>query len=169
LIQKTTKDIYLLLGTNLGARLTNLLMAYTQLALGGLEVSAKSSVYESAPWGFTEQDSFLNQVLQCSWDGTPTELLLLCQKVEQDLGRVRNIHWGPRLIDIDILYFSDVIVEEATLKVPHPAIAERRFTLVPLVELAAGFVHPLNLKSQLHILKECKDQLPVNRLNIANG
>jgi 2-amino-4-hydroxy-6-hydroxymethyldihydropteridine diphosphokinase len=73
------------------------------------------------------------------------------------------------VIDIDILYFGELIIDEEALKVPHPAIAERRFTLVPLVELAADFVHPIHLKSQLQILKECKDQLPVNRLNIANG
>jgi 2-amino-4-hydroxy-6-hydroxymethyldihydropteridine diphosphokinase len=162
--QKRTKDIFLLLGTNLGAKLTNLNLAYSQLALGGLEMYNKSSVYESAPWGLAEQDAFLNQVLQCSWQGSPMELLLLCQKVERILGRVRDIHWGPRIIDIDILYFSNVVIYEPSLKVPHPSIAERRFTLIPLIELAIDFVHPIIGISNLELLNNCKDELEVGQI-----
>lgn len=157
--QKRTKDIFLLLGTNLGAKLTNLNLAYAQLSQGGLEISNKSNVYESAPWGYTEQDVFLNQVLQCSWIGSPIDLLLLCQKVENSLGRVRNKHWGPRIIDIDILYFSNLIIETELLKVPHPGIVDRKFTLIPLVELSLEFIHPLEKKSNFELLRDCTDTL----------
>jgi 2-amino-4-hydroxy-6-hydroxymethyldihydropteridine diphosphokinase len=165
--QKRTKDIFLLLGTNLGAKLTNLNLAYSQLALGGLEMYNKSSVYESAPWGLAEQDAFLNQVLQCSWLGSPIDLLLLCQKVENSLGRVRNKHWGPRIIDIDILYFSNEVVEAESLKVPHPGIVERKFTLIPLVELNAEFIHPVISKSNIELLRDCKDTLGIQKMFIS--
>lgn len=164
--QKRTKDIFLLLGTNLGSKLTNLNLAYSLLALGGLEIYDKSSVYESAPWGLAEQDVFLNQVLQCIWTKSPMDLLLLCQKVENSLGRVRNKHWGPRIIDIDILYFSNLIIETELLKVPHPGIVDRKFTIIPLVELSAEFIHPLVKKSNFELLRDCKDTLFTEKIFI---
>jgi 2-amino-4-hydroxy-6-hydroxymethyldihydropteridine diphosphokinase len=149
--------IFLLLGSNLGDRNLQLARACHLLEMGGLRVLRKSSMYETAPWGVEAQRSFLNQVVEVSFAGSPMELLHLGRQVEAACGRERVVKWGPRTLDVDILYFGGTVVNEEALKVPHPGIPERRFTLVPMVELAPDFIHPVLGLSQRELLLQCPD------------
>jgi 2-amino-4-hydroxy-6-hydroxymethyldihydropteridine diphosphokinase len=153
--------IYLLLGTNLGNRERNLQLAKEHLTAHQLVIMKESKIYETAAWGIEDQPSFLNQVIEIDTSKNPERILIIIQIIEESMGRIRNEKWAQRLIDIDILYYNDVVVDESRLKIPHPEIANRRFTLMPLVEIAADQVHPVNQKSQQHLLNECKDDLNV--------
>lgn len=155
------KGIYLLLGTNLGDRAKNLEVARNLMLEQGIAVKAISSVYETAAWGIEEQPGFLNQVLEVATDLSPEALLKTLLAIELEMGRVRIQKWGERLIDIDILYYQDKVIDKPKLKVPHPEIPNRRFTLVPLVELAAEEVHPVLGKTQEELLAVCPDRLEV--------
>ena len=152
---------YLLLGTNLGDKNHNLQTAKTSIEekLGTIEIT--SSVYLSEAWGDTNQDSFLNQVVKLNVPFSAREVLETCLQIERQMGRVREKKWGSRLIDIDILYFGDLVNEESDLVIPHPEIQNRRFTLVPLVELDANFVHPKLGRTNAEMLQNCKDELRV--------
>jgi len=152
--------IFLLLGTNLGDRLSNLEEAITRIG----SVTRRSSVYETGAWGKTEQPEFLNQVIEIKSDLDPRELLLKILDIEIAMGRVRVEKWGTRLIDIDILFYRNEIIDEAELKIPHPQIQNRRFTLEPLNELAPDLEHPILKKTIRQLLDECNDPLPVKRL-----
>lgn len=137
--------VYLGLGTNLGDRQSNLTAALRLLDNSPhLRVSQCSSIYETAPWGFTDQPSFLNCVLSAESTMEPVPLLELVQGVERQVGREQTFRYGPRVIDIDILLFGDqmVTVLEPDLQIPHARIAERAFVLVPLAEIAPDVVHP---------------------------
>lgn len=155
------KGIYLLLGTNLGDRAKNLADARNLLKEKGIELKAASSIYETDAWGIEDQPGFLNQVLKVATDLSPKDLLKTILAVELEMGRVRIQKWGERLIDIDILYYQDRVIDTRELKVPHPEIPNRRFTLVPLAELAAGEVHPVLGKTQEELLAVCLDTLEV--------
>jgi 2-amino-4-hydroxy-6-hydroxymethyldihydropteridine diphosphokinase len=152
--------MFLLLGSNLGDRLANLDEAKRQLG----NVVASSSVYETAAWGNTNQGSFLNQVVQIDSKLSPENLLKRIQDIETSMGRKRLEKWGPRLIDIDILFYGNQIINSDNLIVPHPEIQNRRFALTPLAEIAPSFLHPVLKKTISTLLKECKDPLPVTRL-----
>jgi 2-amino-4-hydroxy-6-hydroxymethyldihydropteridine diphosphokinase len=154
--------IYLLLGSNLGDRIAYLAEALTLLEQEAGELKAQSSLYETAAWGNTQQPAFLNQVLEISSSLSPTELLEKTQSIEARLGRVRHEHWGPRSLDLDLLYYSDTVLETPALSLPHPQLHLRRFTLVPLCEVAPLLVHPLLKKNNLQLLQECPDQLEVH-------
>ena len=156
-----TNGIYLLLGSNLGDRAANLLYAHEALEQEPVKVTAQSELYETAAWGVESQPSFLNQVVEVSTELEPTALLNCLLKIEQQMGRKRKAKWGERLIDIDILYYADRIIEGTALTVPHPHIQERRFTLVPLCELVPLLVHPVLKKTQQELLDSCPDPLGV--------
>lgn len=127
---------YLGLGSNLGDRLATLQAAVDHLAArAGIDVDASSRVYETAPVGGPEQPDYLNAVLGIRTTLSPRELLSACQRVEEDLGRVRDVRWGPRTIDVDVLTFDDQTIDEPDLQVPHPRMHERAFVLLPLLEL----------------------------------
>jgi len=164
LIINMTKGIYLLLGSNLGDKKANLELAKTLIQQNTGHIKRQSSIYETAAWGKTDQPSFFNQVVEMDTSLEPRQLLVFIQQTEKEMGRVRIEKWGQRLIDIDLLYYHDTMVSSTDLTVPHPGIPERRFTLVPLVELAPDFVHPVLKKSHTALLKECKDPLKVERL-----
>lgn len=134
--------IYLALGTNLGDRLANLRAAIAALAPQA-RVEAESRIYETEPWGFTEQPAFLNMVLRAETDLAPADLLSFLKNLEADLGRAPTFRNGPRLIDIDILFYDDLILDTPPLIIPHPRLHERDFVLVPLADIAPDFVHPL--------------------------
>jgi 2-amino-4-hydroxy-6-hydroxymethyldihydropteridine diphosphokinase len=123
---------YLALGSNQGDRRGHLRRAIASLP----DVRRVSGVYETAPVGGPEQGPYLNCVVEIDTDLGPRELLATCQQVEQDAGRVRTVHWGPRTLDVDILLIDDLAVDEPDLVVPHPRMAERRFVLQPLADLA---------------------------------
>ncbi|MGE5591638.1 MAG: biotin--[acetyl-CoA-carboxylase] ligase, partial [Bacillota bacterium] len=132
---------YLGLGSNLGDR-----ASYLRRALGSLARDLRllriSPVYETAPWGNTQQGPFLNLVAEVETPLAPEELLAVCQRVEQELGRRRLVHWGPRTMDVDVLLFGDQILDRPDLTVPHPRMADRAFVLVPLADLVPGLVLP---------------------------
>ncbi|MCP4443356.1 MAG: 2-amino-4-hydroxy-6-hydroxymethyldihydropteridine diphosphokinase [Aureispira sp.] len=157
-----TKNIcFLSTGSNLGNRYQNLDQARLALANSVGSLVAESAVYETAAWGVEDQTPFLNQVLQIETDFNPQELLLRCQAIELSLGRIRTQHWGERMIDIDILFFNDAIIEEPNLTVPHPYLHQRRFVLVPMQEIAPNWLHkPMN-KTINTLLKDCEDQLAI--------
>lgn len=128
--------VFLGLGSNLGDRRANLLSALRMLdSLRGVRVLEVSSIYESEPWGPVEQPDFLNLVALVSTRRSPREMLEACREVEEALGRVREVRWGPRVIDVDILLYDDIAWEEEDLVIPHPRMGERDFVLVPLREL----------------------------------
>ena len=130
-------DAILALGTNLGDRIENIEEAIRRLtADGSIRLVSRSKLYRSAPWGVTDQDWFINACIAIQTTLSPHELLKRCQTVENDMGRVRTLRWGPRIIDVDILTFKDLTIAEPDLTVPHPLIAERAFVLVPLKDVA---------------------------------
>ncbi len=133
--------VFLGLGTNLGDRQQQLQDAVN--ALGRiLTVDAISHIYETDPWGDVDQPDFLNICLAGTTALTPQELLRAIKLIEHDLGRRATRRWGPRVIDIDILFYSNVIIDTPELQIPHPHIAERAFVLVPLADIAPNLIHP---------------------------
>lgn len=134
---------FLGLGSNIGDRLATLQRALDLLAgEQGVRVRRSSRVWETDPVGGPEQDDFLNVVLEVDTDLAPHDLLAACSRVESQLGRARDIHWGPRTIDIDILLIDDLVIADEVLTVPHPRMHERAFVLLPLLELLADPVLP---------------------------
>lgn len=134
---------YLSLGTNMGDREQNLKQAVAMLQeMPDVEVTKVSSIYETAPVGYTEQASFLNIALLIETNLSALALLERCQSVENELGRVREVRWGPRIIDLDILLFNNENIEVENLTVPHPRMFERAFVLVPLMEIAEQLDSP---------------------------
>ncbi|NLY80932.1 MAG: 2-amino-4-hydroxy-6-hydroxymethyldihydropteridine diphosphokinase [Lysinibacillus sp.] len=130
-------DVYLSLGTNMGNREENLKKAVELLRRKeGIVVHKVSPVYETAPVGFLDQPSFLNIALYVQTTFGPFEMLEACQSIENELGRVRNVRWGPRNIDLDILLYNNENIEAENLIIPHPRMFERAFVLVPLMDIA---------------------------------
>lgn len=146
--------IYIALGTNLGDRLANLRAAIESLA-PDVRVLRESTIYETPPWGYTDQPAFLNMVVEAETSLNPRALLSYLKKREDELGRVKNFRYGPRHIDLDILFYDALVLDEEDLQIPHPRLHERAFVLVPLAELAADLAHPIlgkDLKSLLNVL-----------------
>ena len=114
----------------------------------------------------TRQPYFLNQALQISFRHPPEDLIRLCLETENKLGRIRTEKYGPRTIDIDILYFHNKIISNRHLIIPHPRLHQRRFVLAPMVEIAPMFIHPLLKQTQEKLLENCQDPLPVRKLNL---
>ena len=160
-----TQEIYLLLGTNLGNRADNLRRATQRLEQAVGPVVEASSCYETAAWGVSEQPAFYNQVVRIETVLGHEALLRTLQQIEQQLGKVKVGHWRERLIDLDILYYGNRLVRTPWLTLPHPHLHHRRFTLVPLSELAPQFMHPVLGKTQQELLDACADQLEVKKLN----
>jgi 2-amino-4-hydroxy-6-hydroxymethyldihydropteridine diphosphokinase len=159
------EQVFLLLGSNEGDRLINLHVVKDEIKKSVGLVVEESAIYQTAAWGKTDQPDFYNQVLLLQTTMSPEALLLHLQQIEKKLGRERKEKWGARIIDIDILYFGKTVLNTPDLLIPHPAIALRRFTLVPLVEIAPHFVHPVLKKTNLVLLQECVDVLAVKRVD----
>lgn len=128
------------------------------------ELKTISSIYETAPWGETDQPVFLNQALQIITSLKPMPLLQKILDIEKQLGRTRQVKFGPRNIDIDILFYNEERHIDPLLTIPHPELQYRRFVLTPMNEIAPGFVHPVLKKTIAELLEECPDDLPVNKL-----
>ena len=129
------------LGSNMGDRLEYLSKAIDKIAeIQGCNILNKSRVYETEPWGYENQEAFLNLCISVETYLSPYELLESLQTIELELDRVRKIHWGPRTIDIDILLFDDIICEDDKLTIPHPRMRERAFVLIPLYDIEKNLI-----------------------------
>lgn len=148
----------LLLGSNMGERETNLNAAEFHINAIATSIELRSSTYQSNAWGKTDQPDFLNRVISIRTDLFPTALLSALLEIEKKLKRERTEKWGPRTIDIDLLFFDDLVYVDENLHIPHPGIASRRFTLIPLCEIYPGFIHPVYGTSLHDLLTNCKDQ-----------
>ncbi len=159
--------VYLGLGSNKGERLAFLQSALDQSAkLYGTSVITVSSVYETEPVGKKDQAEFLNAVAEIETALAPHDLLRKLKRIEKDLGRKDWIRWGPREIDIDILYYDDVVLKDLTIQIPHREIANRRFVLIPLNEIAQGLLDPARKLSVADLLKFCSDTSTVRRTKL---
>jgi 2-amino-4-hydroxy-6-hydroxymethyldihydropteridine diphosphokinase len=152
------KTIYLSLGSNLGDREAHLRAAIERLAALEVRVLRTSPVYETEPVDFTHQSWFLNLVVEAETGLFPMHLLSRIAKIERALGRIRTVPKGPRTIDIDILLYGQAVVRSATLEIPHPRMAERRFVLAPLADLAPGLRHPVTHKTVREMLEAAPAQ-----------
>jgi 2-amino-4-hydroxy-6-hydroxymethyldihydropteridine diphosphokinase len=149
----------------MGDRQANLAHAVALLEAQGIEIVRSSSTYRTAAWGKTDQPDFFNQAIEVATALSPEQLLETCLKAEKQLGRKRLEKWAERVIDIDILFYGDATVDVEGLTVPHPQIQNRRFTLLPMVELAPEFIHPIFQKTMKILLAECADPLAVERIS----
>jgi 2-amino-4-hydroxy-6-hydroxymethyldihydropteridine diphosphokinase len=159
------KTVYVGLGSNVGDREANLREALVRLEAEGIRVVRRSSVYETEPQELRDQPWFLNAVVEVETDLYPLQLFAHLQNVEREMGRRRLTPKGPRNIDIDILFYGRSVIETADLQVPHPRIAQRRFVLEPLTEIAPEFRHPVSGKTASELLAALAPQ-GVRRLNI---
>lgn len=152
---------YLLLGSNLGKRDKNLETArkYVEERIG--KVLKKSKIYQTEPWGERDQEDFLNQALEVDTKLKPKKILEKIGEIEGLMDREETYKWGPREIDIDILTYGDEMISEMDLTIPHPFIHERKFTLIPLAEIAPDLYHPIMGASIVDLLLECEDTLDV--------
>lgn len=159
------KKVVLLCGTNEGNRVQNLSNAETLLKQNKeVKLLKKSALYETAPWGDTEQDAFLNQAFLVETYLEPFQILHLIKDVEVQVGRVNTRRWGPRIIDIDILYFEDFVLNSEKLTIPHAEVQNRAFALVPAAEIAPEWIDPRNKKTISELANSCKDTLEVKRM-----
>ncbi len=147
---------FLSAGANMGDRKAHLEFALRSLSKGG-SVRQASSIYETEPVGYLDQPWFLNQAIELETDLSARQLLALCQDIESSGGRIRTFRNAPRTLDLDILLYGDSVVGEPDLIIPHPRMAERRFVLVPLAQIAPEFVHPLLKKTIRSLLESCPD------------
>ncbi len=155
---------FILLGSNQGQRKEFLQKARLQIDEQCGSISSESSLYETAAWGNTRQAAFLNQVVVISTTLRPDELMSTLLEIEAALGRVRTEKYGPRTIDLDILFYDDLVYHSSIVTLPHPAIQDRRFVLIPLQELSPDKVHPVYRKTITTLLNECADKLEVKKI-----
>ncbi len=158
------KTIYLSLGSNVGDRAAHIARAIEALNAAGVRVLRQSSLYSTEPVDLRTQSWFLNCVLEAETGLMPRQLLRVLQEIERALGRKRLVRSGPRVMDIDLLLYGSSVVHTAELEVPHPRMAERRFVLVPLAELAPALRHPTVRRTIAELLAETRDRSQVRRL-----
>jgi len=160
-----TKKVYLLLGSNLGDREQLIEDAIKQIVNEIGEVFIRSSVYETEAWGNEDQPSFLNIALGVKTKLTPIDVLNKALEIELELGRVRHEKWGSRLIDIDLIFYDDIVVDMgAELQIPHPQMQYRKFVLEPLAEIAPDYIHPGLKITVREVLERLRDNLSVSKI-----
>jgi len=157
--------VYLLTGGNVGNRQQYLDNAALLIEAACGKITRRSAIYETAAWGKTDQPAFLNQALELSTLLDAGELMRALLLIEQKTGRERAEKYGPRTIDIDILLFNSAIIHSALVTVPHPQMANRRFVLEPLNEIAPDYIHPVLKKNVSQLLALCPDSLPVKKFS----
>lgn len=162
-MQNKNARIVLLTGGNLGDRWAHIRKAEVLINQHIGDVIKRSSVYESAPWGFESETHFLNQVLIIETQLSPVEVLRKCQEIEDQFGRVRNPdHYISRTMDVDVLFYDEEVIATPELSVPHPLMHKRRFTMQALDEVMSTFVHPVLKKSVKDLLEACEDPSEVS-------
>lgn len=155
---------YLLIGGNLGNRSANLQNALHKIEKNCGKILDLSAIYETAAWGLSNQPSFYNQAVSIQTNLEPKVLMEQLLAIETNMGRIRSVKLGPRLIDLDILLIDQLILDTEILILPHPSMEQRRFALLPLAEIAPNLIHPILQKTILELLLVCKDQLDVQKL-----
>ncbi|GAB3651153.1 2-amino-4-hydroxy-6-hydroxymethyldihydropteridine diphosphokinase [Echinicola sediminis] len=150
------EQVVLLIGGNMGDREGLMEQALEKLGKH-FDLTKKSALYETEAWGGESSGNYLNRALVVETAHSPMQVLDLCQKVEKELGRKRDRKWGDRTMDIDIIFYGDRVIRTDRLKVPHPLMGERRFVLLPIVEILPDFVHPLLQKDMKGMLTDCLD------------
>jgi 2-amino-4-hydroxy-6-hydroxymethyldihydropteridine diphosphokinase len=153
--------VYLSLGSNVGDRPPNLRTAIAALDGAGVKVRRVSKIYETEPVDYREQDWFLNCVVEGETALTAAELLQGLRRIEKKMGSAKAFAKGPRIIDLDILYFDDAVIDSEGLQIPHPRLADRRFVLVPLAEIAPGLRHPVSQRTTAEMLQATCDRSEV--------
>lgn len=156
--------VYLITGGNIGDAKQQLSTAAALLEQYCGTIIDRSAVYETEPWGNANQDNFLNQVLVIETKLSAKEVMKAIVDIEKRMGRERKEKNGPRVIDIDMLFFNHQIINEPELVVPHPRLRQRRFVLEPLNEVAPAYIHPIFYKTVRQLLDECTDTLKINKL-----
>lgn len=149
------------LGSNIGDRKANLDQAIQHISRFAGQCIATSKHYETEAWGETAQDDFINQAIMIHTEIAPKELLATLLNIEEKMGRVRVKKWGPRSIDIDLIFYDDLVIEEKGLQIPHPRLHLRNFVLIPLLDIAANFEHPIFKKSIEELYIDCRDESEV--------
>lgn len=155
-LTRQKSQVYIGLGTNMGDKVKQLETALEKMSQKGMTILKKSDCIETEPWGNVEQENFLNQVVAVETTLTPTYLMHTLLQIEEEMGRVREIKWGPRVIDLDILLFDDRVIYEETLVVPHPYMSERLFVLEPLQQIAPHLIHPVKQQSIRELYEQQK-------------
>lgn len=155
--------VFLSLGSNLGRRRLNLARALQKLRESSIEIRRVSSLYITEPVDMPEQPDFLNLACQLKTSLDGENLLAICLKIEKEMGRVRSIRRGPRLIDIDIIYIGSQVINTADLIVPHPRRLQRRFVLEPISEIAPDFPDPVTKSPVSTLLRHCPDRARVEK------
>lgn len=146
--------VFIALGSNLGDKKDNINEAIKRINDKGIKILKVSSIIETEPYGYKDQDKFLNAVCLVETDLSPHELLNVLLEIEREMGRVRTIKWGPRVIDLDIIFYDDLIINEANLIIPHPDAHNRTFVMGPLSEIEPDFIHPVLNKTVKEIYLE---------------
>jgi len=146
--------VYIGIGSNLGNREENCEKAISFLEQNGIKVINRSSLYETEPWGVKDQPKFINMAVEVETHLKPEELLKTIKKIEKDLGRSEVIRWGPRVIDLDILFYNDLILKTHKLEIPHPGTYDRDFVLRPLAEIAPHKIHPVLKKGVKELIED---------------
>ena len=139
--------VYIGIGSNLGDREGNCKQALRLLQANGILIKKQSQMYETEPWGVKDQPKFLNMAVEVETDKKPEELLRVLKEIEKEIGRKETVKWGPRVIDLDIIFYDDLILKTETLEIPHPLLHERDFVLKPLCEIAPDKKYPVTGKT----------------------
>jgi 2-amino-4-hydroxy-6-hydroxymethyldihydropteridine diphosphokinase len=154
---------FISLGSNIGNKIMNFTIALERMRARHIQIENCSRIYQTAAWGNTNQDDFLNAVVQVSTELKPHDLLTTLLDIEAGMGRQRgDLPWQPRTIDLDILYYDDTVINDEILQIPHPHLHQRRFTLIPLNDLDADFIHPVLKQSNKELLLHCSDKCEVH-------
>ncbi len=157
-VAEQAKRVFIAIGSNLGDREENIIDAINLLIANGVDVKNISSIIETKPYGNVKQPDFLNCVVDAYTALPPRMLLETLKAIEKQLGRTRTIHWGPRTIDLDIIFYDELVIDTSDLKIPHPDMQNRLFVLEPLNQLAPNFVHPVLNKTVRELLVELRSK-----------
>ncbi|MCX5718245.1 MAG: 2-amino-4-hydroxy-6-hydroxymethyldihydropteridine diphosphokinase [Nitrospirae bacterium] len=149
---------YIGIGSNIGNREDNCQKAIKLIEKNGIAVRKQSSMYETEPWGIKDQPKFINMAIDVETDKKPEELLRILKEIEKEIGRTETTKWGPRVIDLDILFYDDLILKTDNLEIPHPLMHERDFVLKPLSEIAPDKRHPVTGKTVKKMLNQLSAQ-----------